>query len=55
MAMNRNNSYHSPDFFTVLLILVVIGFGATLAVQLSTGVADQVVETETVRHLPNAG
>ena len=55
MAMNRNNSYHSPDFFTVLLILVVIGFGATLAVQLSTGVTKQVVETETVRQLPNAG
>jgi hypothetical protein len=54
MAMNRQH-HHTPDFFAVLLILVVIGFGATLAVQLSTGVSDQVVETEMVRHLPNAG
>ncbi len=55
MAMNRHSSYHSPDFFTVLLILVVIGFGATLAVQLGTGMSEQVVDTEMVKRLPNAG
>jgi hypothetical protein len=55
MAMNRHHQPHSPDFFAVLLFLVAIGFGVTLAVQLATGVSDQVVETEMVRQLPNAG
>jgi hypothetical protein len=55
MAMNRYSNPYVPDFFAVLLIVVAIGFGVTLAVQLSAGATDQVVETETVRQLPNAG
>jgi hypothetical protein len=53
--MNRNHSHRAPDFFAVLLVLVVIGFGMTLAVQVITTDRDQVVESEWVPRSPNAG
>jgi hypothetical protein len=55
MAMNKSHPHRSPDFFAVLVILVVIGFGMTLAVQVATADRDQVVETEMVHPLPRAG
>jgi hypothetical protein len=53
--MNRHHPHRAPDFFAVLLVLVVIGLGMTLAVQVSATVSDQVVETEVVQHVPHAG
>ncbi len=55
MAMNTHHSHRAPDFFVVLLILVVIGFGMTLAVQVSATDRDQVVERELVQPAPHAG
>ncbi len=55
MAMNTYHSHRAPDFFVVLLILVVIGFGMTLAVQVGATDRDQVVETEQVLPVPHAG
>ncbi|MEJ2455634.1 MAG: hypothetical protein P8103_15965 [Candidatus Thiodiazotropha sp.] len=51
--MNRHHPHRAPDFFAVLLVLVVIGLGMTLAVQVGATDRDQVVETEYVRHTPN--
>lgn len=34
-----------PDFFTVVVLLVVVGFGLTIAVQLETTEVDRVVES----------
>ncbi|MGD8908332.1 MAG: hypothetical protein PVF13_05900 [Chromatiales bacterium] len=53
--MNRSYSHRTPDFFKVLLILVLIGFSMTLAVQVIATDRDQVVEIEQVPHNPNAG
>jgi hypothetical protein len=53
--MNNHHSHRSPDFFVVLLILVVIGFGMTLAVQVIATDQDRVVESELLPHSPNAG
>ena len=53
--MNRHHPHRAPDFFAVLLILVVIGFGMTLAVQVGATDREQVVETERVQQTPNAG
>jgi hypothetical protein len=55
MAMNTHYSHRAPDFFAVLLVLVVIGVGMTLAVQVAATDREQVVETDMVRHVPNAG
>lgn len=53
--MKRHHPHHRPDFFTVLLLLVVVGFGMTLAVQVGTSNNEQVVDTEVVQRSPNAG
>ena len=53
--MNRHHPHRSPDFFAVLLVLVVIGFGMTLAVQVIATDRHHMVETETVQQVPNAG
>ena len=55
MAMHRHHLYRGPDFFAVLVILVVIGFGMTLVVQVAVAHRDQVVETQAAAHNPNAG
>jgi hypothetical protein len=55
MAMKWLFTHRSPDFFVVLLILVTIGFGATLAVQVSVADRHHVVETELPQQQPNAG
>ncbi|MEJ2694517.1 MAG: hypothetical protein P8166_16180 [Candidatus Thiodiazotropha sp.] len=52
--MYRHHVYRGPDFFAVLVILVVIGFGMTLAVQVAVAHRAQVVETQAVTHNPNA-
>ena len=53
--MNRHHPHRTPDFFAVLLVLVVIGFSMTLAVQVSATDRHHVVETERAQHVPNAG
>lgn len=53
--MNRRHPHHAPDFFAVLVILVVIGFGMTLALQVGAGGTDQVVHSETVKNVRDAG
>jgi hypothetical protein len=55
MAMNTHHPHRAPDFFAVLLVLVVIGFGMTLAVQVAATDREQVVETDLVRYNPTAG
>jgi len=55
MNMNRHHSHHTPDFFAVLLILVVIGFGMTLAMQVGAGGSDQVVNRDSVESVQDAG
>ncbi|MCU7842590.1 MAG: hypothetical protein KZQ93_01980 [Candidatus Thiodiazotropha sp. (ex Monitilora ramsayi)] len=53
--MKTRYSHRSPDFFAVLLVLVVVGFGMTLAVQIGTSDRDRMVDTEVVQVNPNAG
>ncbi|MEJ2592368.1 MAG: hypothetical protein P8178_13390 [Candidatus Thiodiazotropha sp.] len=53
--MVTRHSHRGPDFFAVLLVLVVIGLGMTLAVQVSATDREQVVDTEVVQTLPGAG
>jgi hypothetical protein len=53
--MNRHHHHHKPDFFAVVLVLVLLGFGLTLAVQVSLVDRHQVVESEVSEVLPNAG
>ncbi|MEJ2453406.1 MAG: hypothetical protein P8103_04510 [Candidatus Thiodiazotropha sp.] len=49
------HSHRGPDFFAVLLVLVVIGLGMTLAIQVSATDREQVVDTEVVHTMPGAG
>ena len=49
------HSHRSPDIFAVLLVLVVIGLGMTLAIQVSATDREQVVDTEVVHNMPGAG
>jgi hypothetical protein len=44
--MNRQHPHHKPDFFAVVVMLAIIGFGLTLAVQVSAIDRDQVVHSE---------
>ena len=53
--MNTRRPHRAPDFFAVLLVLVVVGLGMTLAIQVSATDRHQVVDTEVVQFNPNAG
>lgn len=53
--MSRRHSHRGLDFFAVLLILVVIGFGMTLAVQIGAGEREQVVHSNPMETLGDAG
>ncbi|MCU7798358.1 MAG: hypothetical protein KZQ73_16435 [Candidatus Thiodiazotropha sp. (ex Semelilucina semeliformis)] len=53
--MNTRHPHRTPDFFAVLLVLVVIGFGMTLAIQIGMADRDRMVDTEVVQVDPNAG
>lgn len=54
--MNRHHSHRKPDFFAVILVLVMIGFGLTLAIQVSAVDHHQVVDSEEIKVImPNAG
>lgn len=53
--MNRYHHHRTPDFFAVLVILVVIGFGMTLVVQVSIADREHVVESEAIQQIPYAG
>jgi hypothetical protein len=44
--MKRQNPHHKPDFFAVVVVLVMIGFGLTLAVQVSDIDQRQAVHSE---------
>ncbi|MES9853724.1 MAG: hypothetical protein ABW170_18055 [Candidatus Thiodiazotropha sp. L084R] len=44
--MNRQHPHHKPDFFAVVLVLVMIGFGLTLAVQVAAIDRHEVVRSE---------
>ena len=53
--MSRRYPHRGLDFFAVLLMLVVIGFGMTLAVQISAGDRDQVVNSDRIETSIDAG
>ncbi|MET0108436.1 MAG: hypothetical protein ABW084_06020 [Candidatus Thiodiazotropha sp.] len=53
--MNRHHQHRKPDFFAVVVVLVMIGFGLTLAVQVSLVDRHQVVDSEVTEVLPKAG
>jgi hypothetical protein len=53
--MNRHHHHRKPDFFAVVLVLVMLGFGLTLAVQVSLVDRHQVVDTEVTEVIPKAG
>jgi len=53
--MNRRYPRRGLDFFAVLLILVVIGFGMTLAVQIGAGEREQVVNSDRIEAAIDAG
>ncbi|MBT3049089.1 MAG: hypothetical protein AB2728_08165 [Candidatus Thiodiazotropha sp.] len=53
--MNRHYHHRKPDFFAVVLVLVMLGFGLTLAVQVSLVDRNQVVESEVTETIPKAG
>ncbi len=53
--MSRYHSHRAPDFFAVLVIMVVIGFSLTLAIQVSVSDRENVVETEVAQQVPSAG
>jgi hypothetical protein len=53
--MNRHHQHRKPDFFAVVLVMVIIGFGLTLAVQVSLVDRHQVVESEATVVIPKAG
>lgn len=55
MKMNRHPRHHAPDFFVVLLILVVLGFGMTLALQVGANSTDQVVNSDSIESVQDAG
>ncbi|MET0067524.1 MAG: hypothetical protein ABW076_14350 [Candidatus Thiodiazotropha sp.] len=43
--MNRQSPRHKPDFFAVVVLLAILGFGLTLAVQVVAIDQQKVVET----------
>jgi hypothetical protein len=54
--MKTRYPHRCPDFFAVLVVLVVVGFGMTLAVQINSSDRDRMAETQEVIQLnPNAG
>ncbi|MEW8100770.1 MAG: hypothetical protein AB2785_03270 [Candidatus Thiodiazotropha endolucinida] len=53
--MNRHHQHRKPDFFAVVVVLVMIGFGLTLAVQVSLVDRNQVVDSEVTEVVPKAG
>jgi hypothetical protein len=53
--MSRHHQHRKPDFFAVVLLLVMVGFGLTVAVQVSLVDRHQVVDSEVTDVMPNAG
>lgn len=53
--MYQHHPHRKPDFFTVVVVLVIIGFGLTLAVQVSLVDRHQVVDSEVTEVIPKAG
>jgi hypothetical protein len=53
--MKRGYPNSGPDFFAVLLVLVIVGFGMTLAVQIGTSERDRMAEMQAIQVHPNAG
>lgn len=47
--MYRQRSYRKPDFFAVLVVLVTLGFGMTVTIQLIASDVDHVVERQPVK------
>jgi len=43
--MNRQHSNRKPDFFAVLVLLVMVGLGLTVTIQVIASDVDQVVES----------
>jgi hypothetical protein len=43
--MKRQSHHHKPDFFAVVVFLVILGFGLTLVVQVSAIDQQQMVES----------
>lgn len=43
--MNGQHSNRKPDFFAVLVLLVMLGFGLTLTVQVVSSDVDQMVKS----------
>jgi hypothetical protein len=55
MTTHHHHQYRKPDFFAVVLVLVMIGFGLTVAVQVSLVDRHQVVDSEVTDVKPKAG
>ena len=53
--MNNQRPNHKPDFFAVLVLLVMIGFGLTVTVQVISSDVEQVVETQAIDTIQAAG
>jgi hypothetical protein len=53
--MHRHHQHRKPDFFAVVLVLVMVGFSLTVAVQVSLVERHQVVDSEVTDVMPNAG
>jgi hypothetical protein len=51
----HRRSARKPDFFAVVVLLVVVGFGLTIAAQLVSTEVEQVVESLPVETIINAG
>jgi len=46
--MYRQHTNRKPDFFAVLVLLVAVGFGLTVTIQVVTTHTDQVVERQPI-------
>lgn len=47
--MNTQHSNHKPDFFAVLVLLVILGFGLTITVQIVSSDVDHMVDRQSVK------
>ena len=49
--MNTQHSNGKPDFFAVLVLLVMLSFGLTVTIQVISSEVDQVVDSQPVKTL----
>lgn len=49
--MNRQHTNRKPDFFIVLVLLVVLSFGLTVSIQIVSSEVDQMVDRQPAKTL----